>query len=146
MKRQLSDLLKVKGSSVYTVEADTTVYHAIEEMDRKNVGALVVVEGKRVVGIVSERDYTRKVILRSRSSKECTVRDIMSADLIVAKPETTIEEAMQLMTSVRVRHLPVMVGGELRGILSIGDLVKSVIKEQREQIDWLHEYAFGPQR
>jgi CBS domain-containing protein len=144
MKQRVEDILRVKGTDVYTIEAHDTVYNAIVEMNRRNVGALLVMSDEGVAGIISERDYTRKVILKNRKSKETRVETIMSTELVVGCSDTTVEEAMMLMTANRIRHLPIMEEERLLGILSIGDLVKSIIAKQKEEIHWLNEYAFGP--
>ena len=123
----VGQLLRSKGNAVWSVTPDTTVYDAIKLMAQKEVGALLVLEGDKLVGILSERDYARKVILRGRSSKHTPVRDIMTERVLYVRPEQTIEECMALMTAKRVRHLPVCEDDHVIGVVSIGDLVKSVI-------------------
>lgn len=136
-------ILEAKGSDVYTVSPQTTVYDAIAKMAEKGVGALLVMEGDRLAGIVSERDYTRKVILRGRSSREALVEEIMTRDVVAASPEITVAEGMRLMTDHRIRHLPLVSGGKVVGVVSIGDLVKAIISEQQETIAHLTNYIAG---
>jgi CBS domain-containing protein len=140
MKTTVSDLLNKKGRQTYTVQANQTVYEAIAEMAARNVGGLIVKEGDAVVGIITERDYTRKVILRGRSSKETPVADIMSRDLVIITPDRTLNEAMAIMTEKRCRHLPVFKDGQLDGMLSIGDLVKEIIANQEFQLQLFEDY------
>ena len=117
-----------------------TVYTAIETMTEKGVGALLVLEGARLVGVISERDYMRKVILRDRASKTTKVAEIMTSKVISAEPGTSVQECLALMTDKRIRHLPIMQNGELLGLVSIGDLVRATIAEQKFVIDELHQY------
>ena len=127
MDTPIKSLLDKKGREVYSIQAGQSVYEAIAAMDTHNVGALLVKEGDKVVGIITERDYTRKVILKGRASKETSVETIMSRDLVVVSPTDTVSDAMKLMTEKRCRHLPVFEGDRLVGMLSIGDLVKEII-------------------
>ena len=144
MQTTVAQILQQKGSEVWTVLPDTLVYRALQLMQDKGVGALIVVnEAGRIEGLVSERDYARKVILEGRSSKETYTKDIMTKDLYVVKPETTVDECVSLMTEKRVRHLPVLEKGKLTGLVSIGDVVKAIIKEQRIEIQYLNEYIMG---
>ena len=143
MDNTLQRLLNNKGQEVYSIQANQTVYAAIAEMDQRNVGALIVKKDETVVGIVTERDYTRKVILKGRSSKETRVEAIMSRDLVTVTPEHKIQEAMALMTEKRCRHLPVFKDEQLVGMLSIGDLVKVIIADQELQIQILKDYVSG---
>ena len=119
------------------------MYEAIELMAEKVVGALLVMEGSNVVGVISERDYARKVILKGRSSKETRISEIMTTRVIYVRPDHTLEECMALMTEKRIRHLPVLDAGNLIGVLSIGDLVKAIIAEQKFIIDQLTHYISG---
>lgn len=139
----LSQLLKDKGAAVFAVEPGASVMDAIRSMADNHVGALLVMEGPRLVGIVSERDYARKVILKGRSSATTAVREIMSAPVHTVAPEHSVDDAMRLMTDRRIRHLPVVQGERVVGVLSIGDLVKSVIDEQRHTIEDLRTYIAG---
>ncbi len=140
MVETIGSILGAKGPEIWSVTAQTTVYEAIALMADKGVGALLVMDGDQLVGIVSERDYARKVILQGRSSKETSVGEIMTADLVTVTPEHRVEECMRIMTHARIRHLPVLDGAKLAGIVSIGDLVKAVIAEQQQTIDHLHTY------
>jgi CBS domain-containing protein len=133
-------LLDRKGRAVFSVEPDAAVLEAIRAMATHHVGALLVMQGEALRGIVSERDYARKVILKGRSSADTPVRDIMTADVITVSPDTSVQTCMQLMTERRVRHLPVIEGGQVVGMVSIGDLVKAVIAEQQQQIEQLENY------
>jgi CBS domain-containing protein len=139
----ISDLLNVKGNTVWSVSPDITVYDAIEMMAAKNVGALLVMEGERLIGIISERDYTRKVILKGKASKQTAVREILSEAVKQISPEQTIEDGLRLMTEHRVRHLPVVEGNKVVGIVSIGDLVNAIITAQTTTIQQLQTYITG---
>lgn len=139
----ISELIQSKGASVWTVKPETMVFDAIEMMADKNVGALVVAEGGKMVGMISERDYTRKVILKGRSSKTTPVRDILSEKVVSVTPETTVQDCLRLMTQSRIRHLPVLKSEELVGIVSIGDLVNWVIQAQSSAIQQLETYITG---
>lgn len=138
--KTVRQLLQAKGREVYAIGPDARVFEALKTMAEKNVGALLVLEGERLVGIISERDYARKVILHGKSSHEIPVREIMSETVYTVHPGQTIEECMALMTDKRVRHLPVVEGGKVAGVLSIGDLVKEVIAEQEQTIRQLEAY------
>jgi CBS domain-containing protein len=133
-------LLDQKGRAVYAIAPGAAVLDAIRLMAERHVGALLVMEGETLRGIVSERDYARKVILMGRSSADTPVRDIMTAAVITVEPETPVEKCMQIMTEQRVRHLPVIEGGRVAGMVSIGDLVKAVIAEQQQHIEQLESY------
>jgi CBS domain-containing protein len=136
-------ILAHKGSAVWSIAPNATVFDAIQLMADKNVGALPVVENGRLVGIISERDYTRKVILKGKSSKDTPVRDIMTKELIVAQPGDSINKCMHIMTDKRVRHLPLMEGTKMIGLISIGDLVRRIISAQTATIDNLEKYITG---
>jgi len=140
MDTKIRTLLDRKGREVHSIRADQSVYEAIAEMDAKHVGSLIVMDGEQVAGIITERDYLRKVILRGRSSKETSVETIMTRNLVTISPDHTIEQAMTLVTEKRCRHLPVFEGQKLIGILSIGDLVKWVIASQQFDIHVLEDY------
>jgi CBS domain-containing protein len=137
---KISQLLEMKGREVFSVVPEASVYDAIETMANKSVGALLVLEHGRIVGILSERDYARKVILQGRSSRTTTVGEIMSSPVLTVPSTCSVEEAMAIMTEHRVRHLPVVDDGWLRGLISVGDLVKAIIDEQRFEIAQLHNY------
>lgn len=140
---KIREILKAKGSAVYSIPPKATVYDAIAEMADKGVGALLVMDGGRLEGIVSERDYTRKVILKGRSSREALVEEIMTRDVVTAPPDITVAEGMRLMTDHRIRHLPLVRGGRVEGVVSIGDLVKAIISEQEATIAHLTNYISG---
>jgi CBS domain-containing protein len=133
-------LLDRKGRQIFSIAPGTAVLEAIRLMAERHVGALLVMEGETLSGIVSERDYARKVILMGRSSADTPVRDIMTAAVITVQPETPVEKCMQVMTERRVRHLPVIEAGRVVGMVSIGDLVKAVIAEQQQHIEQLESY------
>lgn len=136
-------ILLRKGSQVWHVRPDDSVFKALELMSEKNVGALVVLEDQKLVGIFSERDYARKVILQGRASKDTPVQDIMSSKVAVVRPDHSVEECMALMTEKRFRHLPVLKDDQLVGIVSIGDVVKAIISEQEFVIEQLENYIAG---
>ena len=127
-------LLEVKGPDVWSITPDITVYEALRMMADKDVGALLVMEGDRLAGIISERDYARKIILQGKTSKDTLVREIMSTRLYTIHPDQTVEEAMELMTHHHVRHLPVVADEHVYGVISIGDVVNNIIHRQRETI------------
>ena len=138
--KTVRQMLQGKGESVHAVSPRASVLDAIKLMAEKGIGALVVMEENRLAGMVSERDYARKVILLGRSSQDTAVQEIMSSRVITVHPEQTAEECMALMTAHRIRHLPVLDGGKLAGVLSIGDLVKEVIADREETIKQLESY------
>ena len=139
----VSSLLSDKNPHIWSIKPDATVYEAIALMADKNIGAVPVVDRGRLLGILSERDYTRKVILQGKSSKDTSVHEIMSPRLVTVTPHDTVGECMRLMTDERVRHLPVMEHGEFVGILSIGDVVRWMISAQTAHIDQLTKYIYG---
>ena len=141
--RTVNHILQWKGTDVWSVSPGTTVYEALSLMAQKNIGALTVLDGATLAGIFSERDYARKVILKGKSSKEIQVREIMTAPVVWVAPQTPIDECMKLMTEKHFRHLPVMAGGKLGGLISIGDVVKEIIDDQRSTIDQLSGYITG---
>lgn len=141
--QQVKHLLATKGAGVFAVAPEAPVIDAIRQMAEKNVGALVVIKGSELVGIVSERDYARKVILKDRSSRDTPVADIMTASVVTVSPDATVEECMRLCTDSRIRHLPVLDGGRVAGVVSIGDLVKAMLFEQKETINQLESYIAG---
>lgn len=136
-------ILSQKGTEIYSVSADAMVYEAIALMAEKNVGALLVVQEGQPLGMISERDYTRKVMLRGKRSRETAVREIMSSNLTVVTSREPVENCLRMMTEKRIRHLPVMDGEKLRGVISIGDLVKWVIASQSAAIAHLEHYISG---
>lgn len=141
--KTVMQVLETKGNQIWSIAPDRSVYDALQVMAEKEVGALVVLEGGKLVGILSERDYARKVILKGLSSPQTPVQNIMTTKVVYARPEQTIEEAMALMTDKRCRHLPVMEGERLLGVLSIGDLVKASIAEKQFIINQLENYITG---
>ena len=139
----VSQLLKVKGGQIFAVAPTDSVLQAIELMATRHVGALLVMNQGSLQGIISERDYARKVILKNRSSSDTRVSDIMTASPVTVAPDHTVHQCMELMTEGRFRHLPVVESGRVIGMLSIGDLVKAVIEEQQDQIAQLERYIAG---
>jgi CBS domain-containing protein len=140
--KTVSQVLQSKAGGVLSITPGASVFEALQQMAARNVGALLVMEDGRLRGILSERDYARKVILLGKSSHELAVRDIMSTQVLCVRPESTVDECLALMSGKRVRHLPVVSGGEVIGVLSIGDLVKAVIEEQRATIRHLEGYIY----
>lgn len=140
---RISEILTHKGGLVWSVSPEATVLEAIQMMADKNVGALLVTKDSRLVGVLSERDYTRKVVLKGRSSKDTPVREIISGKVISVSPDHTVEECMRLMTEHRIRHLPVVLGAKILGVISIGDLVNSIISHQTSAIQQLETYITG---
>ncbi len=141
--KKVSQLLRAKGPEIWSLSPDASVYEAIEIMAEKGVGALLVMEGERLAGILSERDYARKVILKGKLSRETPVREIMSHPVVCARPENTIQEAMAIMTDKRIRHLPVAVGEKVVGVISLGDVVRCLIEEDEFEIQQLTNYITG---
>ncbi|RJQ80057.1 MAG: CBS domain-containing protein [Desulfobacteraceae bacterium] len=141
--RSVTDILRRKGSEVYSISAGATVYEALQLMADKNVGALMVMDGTAPVGLISERDYARKIILKGKFSKDVPVAEIMSRNMVRIGPEEDVEGCMQLMTDKRVRHLPVFENDRLIGIVSIGDIVKTIIENKEAIILQLEAYIKG---
>lgn len=141
--KTVREILAGKGPDIWSIPPDATVFDALQAMAEYDVGALVVLDGERVAGVLSERDYARKVILHGRSSKELKVKEIMSSKVYFVKPEQNIEDCMALFTNKRVRHLPVLENDKLTGVISIGDVVKAVIAEQEYTIRHLEKYITG---
>jgi CBS domain-containing protein len=139
----VKELLREKGNQVWTIAPQATVYEALELLASKNIGSLVAVEHGNVAGVFTERDHARKVILKGRSSKTTTVRELMTTDVLYVSPDDTIENCMALMTNKRLRHLPVMENGKLAGVVSIGDIVKVIISEREFTIRELERYITG---
>ena len=141
---QVSDILAAKGSTVLEIDAEATVFDAVSKMVDGNVGSLLVTEGGRLVGIVTERDYLRRVAIVGRDERTTPVREVMSAPIVYTTPESSIEECMAVMTERRIRHLPVLTESrQVMGVVSIGDLVKFQTREQSAQIKFLEEYISG---
>lgn len=143
MKKSIRSIIRTKGSTVHSVSPETTVFDALQKMSDANVGALIVMDGARLTGIISERDYARKIILMGRSSPDTPVSAIMSSKVLCATPDQTIEDCMAMMTAKAVRHLPVLDNKQVIGIVSIGDLVKAIIGEQQFMIEQLENYIHG---
>ncbi|HEY2018881.1 MAG TPA: CBS domain-containing protein [Bryobacteraceae bacterium] len=143
MTEIIASILKTKGNAVWSVAPDSTVYDAISLMAERSVGALLVLSENQLVGIISERDYARKVILQGRSSKDTPVHEIMTRSPITVTPDHTVDECMVIMTQCRIRHLPILDRARVVGVLSIGDLVKAIIRAQAHTIDQLHTYISG---
>jgi CBS domain-containing protein len=136
----VKNILDSKGNAIFTITPDTTVYHALELMVEKNVSALLVMEADKLAGIFTERDYARKVVLKGKKSKETAIGDIMTSSLITVSSTSSIDECMELMTCKYIRHLPVVDEGKLSGIISIGDVVRTIIQEQKSIIGHMEQY------
>ena len=143
MAEKIVSILNNKDDHIWSIGPDETVYDAIALMADKRIGALLVVSERRLIGIITERDYARKVILHGRSSRDTQVREIMTSSLITVTPDHTVDECMRLVTEHRIRHLPVLDDDRLVGLISIGDLVNSIIEAQAETINHLHSYITG---
>ncbi len=141
--KSVSDILKSKGSEIWSVKPESTVFESLQLMADKGIGSLLVMDGEKLVGIVTERDYARKVILEGKSSKTSTVAEVMTTRVLCVSPERTVDECMALMTDKRARHLPVLDHKRVIGVVSIGDLVKAMISEQQVLIDQLQHYISG---
>ena len=141
--KSVKDILDSKGHEIWSVTSSSTVYDAVKLMAEKGIGSLLVMDDDRLVGIVTERDYARKIVLEDKSSRECAVRDVMTRKVLCVSPERTIDECMALMTEQRARHLPVLEHKRVIGVISIGDLVKAMISEQQFLIDQLQHYISG---
>ncbi len=139
----VSQILKKKGHDIHAVRPEDTVFDAVKMMAEKGVGALVVMDGEKLVGIISERDYARKIILEGKASRDTPVSDIMTRQVLCVSPERTVDECLALMSDKRARHLPVVEDKRVVGVLSIGDLVKATIDEQQVMIDQLKQYISG---
>ena len=139
----IRDVLKRKSQEIWSITPDASVYQAIEMMADKHIGALLVIANGQLIGIISERDYARKVVLKGRSSKETRISEIMTSDVISVEPQQTIDECMKLMTENRIRHLPVIESQQVIGIVSIGDLVNWIISAQDHTIQQLQNYITG---
>lgn len=143
MTENIASILKTKGSTIWSVAPDTTVYDALALMAERSIGAVLVLSDSRLAGIVSERDYARKIVLQGKSSKDTPVHEIMTRSPVTVTPDHTVDECMVIMTQSRVRHLPVLIGDRVAGIVSIGDLVNAIISAQAHTINQLHTYISG---
>ncbi len=141
--RRVKQILATKGNEIWSIEPDATVYDAIHLLAEKGIGALLVMEGDELIGVISERDYARQIILKDKSSRKTLVRDIMTSKVITSEPNQEIADCMSMMTEKRIRHLPVVEGGRVVGVVSIGDVIKAVIAEQRATIVDLEKYISG---
>ena len=141
--KTMGHFLADNNRQLYSVRPDATVREALELMAQKNIGALLVLDGEALAGIFSERDYARKVILRGRASSEALVQDIMTAEVITVESAHTIDHCMQVMTEHRIRHLPIMEKQQVKGLISIGDVVKEMMAHQKATIEQLHSYIAG---
>ena len=139
----IKQILQLKGNDTWSISPIATAYEALQLMAEKDVGALLVMDGDLLVGVFSERDYTRKVVLKGRSSRNTRVSEIMTCDVLHLDPNATVNDGMALMTAKRVRHIPILENGHVLGVVSIGDLVKSVIEEQEHVISQLEHYISG---
>ena len=137
---KVAEILQTKGSKVFSITSDITVYEALKAMGERNIGALLVIEDQQLMGIISERDYARKIILKGKSSHDTLVKEIMTENVISISPEDSIEKCMELMSERHIRHLPVMKDGIVTGIISITDVVTAIIASQKETISYLHNY------
>jgi len=137
---KVAEILKAKGNNIVSITSDYTVYDALKVMGEKNIGALLVIENQLLVGIISERDYARKIILKGKSSQDTLVKEIMTKDVISVSPADKIDKCMELMSEKHIRHLPVMQDGIVTGIISITDVVTAIIESQKETISLLHNY------
>ncbi|NNF17938.1 MAG: CBS domain-containing protein [Gammaproteobacteria bacterium] len=141
--QHVKDILAHKSNQVWSVTPDTTVFDALKKMSDKSIGSLLVMEGEKLVGLFSERDYARKVVLHDKSSRTMPVTEIMTRRILCVSPERSVEECMALMTDQRVRHLPVIENKQVVGVVSIGDLVKAIMHDQQILIDQLQQYITG---
>ena len=137
---KVSEILQTKGSHVYSISAKTTVYEAIKDMAEKNIGALLIMDDEKLLGIFSERDYARKIILKGKNSHETLVQEIMTENVISVSPDDNIDKCMELMSERKIRHLPVIKDNKVVGVISITDVVTAIIAIQKETISHLHEY------
>jgi len=140
---KVKDITQAKGNQIYSITPDATVYSALEQLFEKNISALLVMEGEKPLGIFTERDYARKVVLKGKSSKETLIKEIMTSELITVEEDCSIEDAMRIMTNKHIRHLPVMSENKLAGIISIGDVVKQLLQEQQFIINNMENYIKG---
>ena len=139
----ISAILREKGGAIHAIAPETTVYDAIQTMAERNIGALLVMSGQHLVGVISERDYTRKIALKGKQSKQTPVSEIMFTPVVSVAEDASVEECMQLMTQHRIRHLPVLDGERVLGVVSIGDLINWIIKTQREVLNSMEDFISG---
>lgn len=139
----VENILAQKGSTIWTITPDDTVYEALLMMERRNIGALLVMQDEKLIGILSERDYARKIIIKGKSSKETLVNEVMTTKICYVDKKTKLNECLAIMSDKRIRHLPVMEENKLIGLISIGDVVKSIISEQKIVIEDLYNYIHG---
>ena len=139
----VSQILQAKGRQTWTIAPDATVFDAVSLMAEKDIGALPVVENDVVIGIFSERDYSRKIILQGKASRDTEVQEVMTQEVLCVSPNQTVTKSMALMTDKRLRHIPILDAGILVGVISIGDVVKAIINEQRVMIDHLEDYIYS---
>ena len=137
---KVSDILKAKGSNVYSITSGLTVLEALKVMGEKNIGALLVIENEQLLGIISERDYARKIVLKGKSSSDTLVKEIMTENVISVSPDDNIEKCMELMSGKKIRHLPVLIENKVNGVISITDVVTAIIESQKETISHLQNY------
>jgi len=137
---KVSDILKAKGSNVYSITSGLTVLEALKVMGEKNIGALLVIENEELLGIISERDYARKIVLKGKSSSDTLVKEIMTENVISVSPDDKIEKCMELMSGKKIRHLPVLIDNKVNGVISITDVVTAIIESQKETISHLQNY------
>jgi CBS domain-containing protein len=137
------EILRVKGSQIYSIRSDATVYEAVRTMVGHNVGALLILDGEEIRGIITERDYLREIVLQGRTSRETLVRKIMKAEVVCVELDRTVEDCMAIMSSRRIRHLPVVAEGKVVGLVSIGDLVKQRAADREVEIRYLTDYITG---
>ena len=141
--KTVKDILQDKGTEIWSMRPGATVYEALKLMADKQIGALLVIDGERVLGIMSERDYARKVILVGKSSHELTLADIMTHEVVCVRPDQSVEDCMKLMTGKRFRHLPVIENNKVIGVISIGDVVRAIIEDKQYMIEQLENYITG---
>lgn len=141
--KTVKQILQGKTNSIYSVTPQTYVYNALEMMEQKNISSVLVMDGKILHGIFTERDYARKIVLKERSSRETRVKEVMTSSILSVTLKDTIEYCMKVMTDSHVRHLPVLENGEVVGIISIGDVVKNIIESQKSTIEYLENYIYG---
>lgn len=141
--KTIKDILQIKGTNIWSVEPEMTVFEALKVMSDADIGAVLVMKSEKLVGILSERDYARKIIIKGKTSKDTLVSEIMTEKIYFIPPDVSVENALALMTEKHIRHLPVMESVKVIGVISIGDIVKAIISEQRDTIEQLEKYVMG---